>query len=181
MNYQLLGELLHFQIPSFHSTQQTISDGTDHINPASLRGLGPDQVLVLVNGKRRHSSSLVNINGTVGKGTVATDLDAIPLNAIGVVLGQSGNFYPFGNFLNQSRIYNHSGIKLNNTGSVALQVQASVETASTVNFSVYVAGNIFLKSGSGGYITPIELQQPIRRIKSISSDAISQKFPNNKR
>lgn len=82
MNYQLLGELLHFQIPSFHSTQQTISDGTDHINPASLRGLGPDQVLVLINGKRRHSSSLVNINGTVGKGTVATDLDAIPLNAI---------------------------------------------------------------------------------------------------
>jgi iron complex outermembrane receptor protein len=82
VNYQLLGELLHFQIPSFHSTQQTISDGTDHINPASLRGLGPDQVLVLVNGKRRHSSSLVNINGTVGKGTVATDLDAIPLNAI---------------------------------------------------------------------------------------------------
>ena len=76
------GQLLQYTIPSFHSTAQTISDGTDHIDPASLRGLGPDQLLVLINGKRRHPSSLVNINGTVGKGTVATDLNAIPASAI---------------------------------------------------------------------------------------------------
>ena len=58
------------------------SDGTDHIDPASLRGLGPDQVLVLVNGKRRHTTALVNINGTFGRGTVGTDMNSIPVAAI---------------------------------------------------------------------------------------------------
>src|SRR2546430_16802206 len=64
--------------PSFNASHQTIADGSDHINPASLRGLGPDQVLVLVNGKRRHSSALVHVNGTFGRGTVGVDLNAIP-------------------------------------------------------------------------------------------------------
>lgn len=77
-----LSQLLHYLAPSFHSTHQTISDGTDHIDPATLRGLGPDQVLVLINGKRRHHSALVNVNGTIGRGSVGTDLNAIPLNAI---------------------------------------------------------------------------------------------------
>lgn len=77
-----LGGILHYLSSSIHSTQQTISDGTDHIDPATLRGLGPDQVLVLINGKRRHNSALLNVNGTVGKGTVGTDLNAIPLATI---------------------------------------------------------------------------------------------------
>jgi len=68
-----LTESLNGQVPSFHSTFQTISDGTDHITPSSLRGLGPDQLLVLVNGKRRHHSSLLNINGTTGRGSVSTE------------------------------------------------------------------------------------------------------------
>ena len=59
-------EILNYAAPSFSSNTQTISDGTDHIAPASLRGLGPDQVLVLINGKRRHTSSLINVNGTFG-------------------------------------------------------------------------------------------------------------------
>lgn len=73
--------LTHFA-PSFNASQQTISDGTDHINPASLRGLGPDQVLVLINGKRRHQSALVHVNGTFGRGTVGVDLNAIPVSSI---------------------------------------------------------------------------------------------------
>ena len=73
-----VAQVLAYAAPSFQSTRQTISDGTDHIDPASLRGLGPDQVLVLVNGKRRHSSALVNINGTVGRGAVGTDLNVVP-------------------------------------------------------------------------------------------------------
>lgn len=77
-----LGQILHYLAPSFHSTHQTISDGTDHIDPATLRGLGPDQVLVLINGKRRHSSSLLNVNGTLGRGTVGTDFNAIPVTAV---------------------------------------------------------------------------------------------------
>ena len=75
-------QILNYVAPSFNSNRQTVADGTDHIDPASLRGLGPDQVLVLVNGKRRHTTALVNINGTFGRGTVGTDMNSIPVAAI---------------------------------------------------------------------------------------------------
>lgn len=77
-----IGQILNAIAPSFTSTIQTNADGTDHLDPAQLRGLGPDQVLVLVNGKRRHTSALVNVNGSPGRGTVGTDLNAIPSFAI---------------------------------------------------------------------------------------------------
>ncbi|MDP2088431.1 MAG: TonB-dependent receptor [Flavobacteriaceae bacterium] len=77
-----LNQIMNYVAPSFSSNTQTIADGTDHIDPASLRGLGPDQVLVLINGKRRHTSSLVNVNGTFGRGSVGTDLNAIPAASI---------------------------------------------------------------------------------------------------
>lgn len=77
-----LNQILNYVAPSFTSNTQTIADGTDHVDPASLRGLGPDQVLVLINGKRRHNSSLVNVNGTFGRGSVGTDLNAIPAASI---------------------------------------------------------------------------------------------------
>jgi iron complex outermembrane receptor protein len=60
----------------------TISDGTDVMRPATLRGLGADQVLVLINGKRRHVASLVNVNASVGRGQAAVDLNAIPASMI---------------------------------------------------------------------------------------------------
>jgi iron complex outermembrane recepter protein len=75
-------QILRTVAPSYNASHQTIADGTDHIDPASLRGLGPDQVLVLLNGKRRHPSALVNVNGTFGRGTVGTDMNAIPTTAI---------------------------------------------------------------------------------------------------
>lgn len=77
-----LNQILTFIAPSFQSARQTIADGTDHLDPAQLRGLGTDQVLVLINGKRRHQSALVNVNGTVNRGQVNTDLSAIPATAI---------------------------------------------------------------------------------------------------
>ena len=77
-----LNQLLTYIAPSFQSNRQTSSDGTEHIDPASLRGLGPDQTLVLINGKRRHTTSLLNNQGTFGNGTVGTDLNAIPTSAI---------------------------------------------------------------------------------------------------
>ena len=77
-----LNQIINFIAPSFQSARQTISDGTDHVDPGQLRGLGPDQLLVLVNGKRRHQSALVNVNGTVNMGTVGTDMSAIPASAI---------------------------------------------------------------------------------------------------
>ena len=77
-----VSQMLTYTAPSFQSARQTIADGTDHIDPAGLRGLGPDQTLVLVNGKRYHNTALVNINGTVGRGSVGVDLNTIPVAAI---------------------------------------------------------------------------------------------------
>jgi len=81
-SYYGMSELLQNTVPSFHSTNQTIADATDHIDPITLKGLGSDQLLVLVNGKRRHHSALVNVNGSIGRGSVSTDLNALPNSAI---------------------------------------------------------------------------------------------------
>jgi iron complex outermembrane recepter protein len=77
-----LGKVLQDLDPSFNFSTTFISDGTDIIRPATLRGLGPDQVLVLVNGKRRHQQALVNVQQTIGRGSAGTDINAIPISAI---------------------------------------------------------------------------------------------------
>ena len=77
-----VGELLQKLAPSFNFSRTTVSDGTDIIRPATLRGLGPDQVLILVNGKRRHSQAWVNIQQTIGRGSAGTDINSIPVSAI---------------------------------------------------------------------------------------------------
>ena len=69
-------------LPSLNFPRPAIADGTSGVRPAQLRGLAPDQVLVLVNGKRRHTSALVNVNGTIGRGSSAVDMNAIPIAAI---------------------------------------------------------------------------------------------------
>ncbi len=76
------GRALQMQAPSFNFSSSTISDGTDALRPATLRGMGPDQTLVLVNGKRRHNSALLHVNTSVGRGTAGTDMNAIPIAAI---------------------------------------------------------------------------------------------------
>ncbi|MFN3596466.1 MAG: TonB-dependent receptor [Rubricoccaceae bacterium] len=75
-------QMLQALVPSYNAPRPSIADGTDSMRPATLRGLGPDQVLVLVNGKRRHTSALVHVNGTVGRGSTGVDLNAIPPSAI---------------------------------------------------------------------------------------------------
>jgi iron complex outermembrane receptor protein len=73
-----INQSLAVALPSFNFPRPGLADGTDTIRPAALRGLAPDQTLVLVNGKRRHSASLVNVNGTIGRGSAAVDLNTIP-------------------------------------------------------------------------------------------------------
>jgi len=77
-----LSRALQALVPSFNFPRPSLADGTEHIRPATLRGLAPDQTLVLVNGKRRHTSSLVNVNGTVGRGALSVDFNALPIAAI---------------------------------------------------------------------------------------------------
>ncbi|HWN18118.1 MAG TPA: TonB-dependent receptor [Gemmatimonadales bacterium] len=75
-------QIIQALAPSFNFPRATISDGTDHTRPATLRGLAPDQVLVLVNGKRRHGSALINVNSSIGRGSGMVDLNAIPASSI---------------------------------------------------------------------------------------------------
>jgi len=74
--------VLNYAAPSFNYNKQSGSDGADHIDLATLRGLGPDQTLVLINGKRRHQTAFVSVCGTRGRGNSGTDLNAIPVSAI---------------------------------------------------------------------------------------------------
>jgi len=77
-----LATALSRALPSLNFPRPALTDGTSGIRPAQLRGLSPDQVLVLVNGKRRHTSAMINVNGSIGRGSAAVDINAIPIAAI---------------------------------------------------------------------------------------------------
>ena len=77
-----LASSMQYLAPSYHSTRQTGADGADLIDSAALRGLGSDQTLVLVNGKRHHTVALVNLFGARNRGNTGTDLNTIPMLAV---------------------------------------------------------------------------------------------------
>ena len=77
-----IDQMLNFKVPSYNSSNQTISDATAHFDPSELRNLGPSRTLVLINGKRKNQSALVYVNDTPGKGEVGVDMKAIPSAAI---------------------------------------------------------------------------------------------------
>ncbi len=77
-----LATVLSRLVPSMNFPRPSVADASDAVRPAQLRGLSPDQTLVLVNGKRRHSTAVVNVNGSSGRGSAPVDLNAIPVDAI---------------------------------------------------------------------------------------------------
>lgn len=77
-----LGRAIQMAAHSFNFSGSSISDGSDALRPATLRGLGPDQTLVLINGKRRHTSALIHVNTSVDRGAAGTDMNAIPISAV---------------------------------------------------------------------------------------------------
>jgi iron complex outermembrane receptor protein len=77
-----LNQALSVALPSLNFPRPALTDGTDTVRPATLRGMAPDQSLVLVNSKRRHASSLVNLNGSIGRGSAAVDLNTIPASMV---------------------------------------------------------------------------------------------------
>lgn len=144
-----LAQILHYLVPSFHSTPQTISDGTDHIDPATLRGLGTDQVLVLVNGKRRHTSSMLNVNGTIGRGSVGTDFNAIPISAIDrIEILRDGATSQYGS----DAIAGVINIILKQQTDI-IDVDARLKTNTEGDGETrYLSGNFGLKIGNTGFI-----------------------------
>lgn len=75
-------QILQTLAPSMNFPRTTITDGTDTVRPITLRGLGPDQMLLLLNGKRRHPGAIVHVNNSIGRGSTGVDLNAIPASAV---------------------------------------------------------------------------------------------------
>ncbi|TGV01926.1 TonB-dependent receptor [Flavivirga rizhaonensis] len=189
-----LNQILNFVAPSFTSNTQTISDGTDHIDPASLRGLGPDQVLVLINGKRRHNSSLVNVNGTFGRGSVGTDLNAIPSGAIQrLEVLRDGAAAQYGSdaiagVINIVLSSNVNELTLNMTTGANFTKNANDQTGGVDGETVNISANYGLPLGeNGGFINftgDFDFREDYGRMKAWEGNVFNlyntvERFANN--
>jgi len=139
-------DMLRKVAPSFNMNNTTTSDGQDLMRPATLRGLGADQVLVLINGKRRHQQALVAVQQNVGRGNAGTDLSAIPLSAISrVEILRDGAAAQYGSDAIAGVI--NIVLKSNEGGSVSTQFRTTSEgDGDTVDF----AANYGFAVGDGG-------------------------------
>lgn len=170
-----LNQILNYVAPSFTSNTQTISDGTDHVDPASLRGLGPDQVLVLINGKRRHAGSLVNVNGTFGRGSVGTDLNAIPAASIDrIEVLRDGAAAQYGSdaiagVINIVLKKSTNELNVNVTSGANFTKNANDQTGGKDGETTNVSANYGLDLGTkGGFINftgDFDVRQPYSRMK----------------
>ena len=145
-----VAQMINFVAPSFNSAKQTIANGTDHIDPATLRGLGPDQTLLLLNGKRQHTTALVNVNSTVGRGSVGYDLNAIPAAAVErIEVLRDGAAAQYGSdaiagVINVGLKRNSSGIEIRNQAGITKQGDGELFQSSI---------NVGRPLGDGGFIT----------------------------
>jgi iron complex outermembrane receptor protein len=170
-----LNQILNYVAPSFTSNTQTISDGTDHVDPASLRGLGPDQVLVLINGKRRHTSSLINVNGTFGRGSVGTDLNAIPAAAVqNIEVLRDGAAAQYGSdaiagVINIILTDNTNELRLNVTSGANFSKNANSQTGGVDGETTNVSASYGLDLGDkGGFINfsgDFDIREDYNRMK----------------
>jgi iron complex outermembrane receptor protein len=83
--YDDLSKMLQVLAPSFNFPRSSTAPSSANTRSATLRGLSPDQVLVLVDGHRRHASSVLNFNNTIGRGTTPVDFNTLPASAIAQV------------------------------------------------------------------------------------------------
>ncbi len=157
-----INQLLQYAAPSFNSNKQSGADGADHIDPATLRGLGPDQTLVLINGKRRHQSSLINIFGSRGRGNTGTDLNTIPASSIErIEILRDGASAQYGsdaiagviNIVLKSNVNEFTGSF--STGTFNAKPPSDVNVLSTEDYdggTVQVNGNYGVKIKDDGYL-----------------------------
>jgi iron complex outermembrane receptor protein len=156
-----VNQLLQYTAPSFNSNKQSGADGADHIDPATLRGLGPDQTLVLINGKRRHQSSLINIFGSRGRGNTGNDLNAIPASAIErIEILRDGASAQYGsdaiagviNIVLKSSVEEFSGNVTAGTNNADPGSNYKVRAEDNYDGGTYnVGGNYGVRIGNGGF------------------------------
>jgi iron complex outermembrane receptor protein len=145
-NYTETNQILNTIAPSFNASHLSITDGTDHIDPADLRSLGPEHVLVLINGKRLHQSSLINVyNG----GTVGIDLNAIPTSAIArIEVLRDGAASQYGS----DAIAGVINIVLKETVDVVNLYTLTGITAAGDGAQIKLGGNTGFKLGERGFV-----------------------------
>ena len=184
-----LNQALSVALPSFNFPRPGLADGTDTIRPATLRGLGPDQTLVLVNSKRRHAASLVNVNGTIGRGSSAVDLNTIPTAAIrsvevlrdgasaqygsdaiaGVInvrlreASEGGNVSLSYGYRDSSYTVPVASPPANATWSVPAEISRDVNDGETINLSLWKG---FTLPGNGYFTLAAELKDAERTERS---------------
>ncbi|MDG1228171.1 MAG: TonB-dependent receptor [Polaribacter sp.] len=153
-----INQFLQYAIPSFNATKQSGADGADHIDPATIRGLGPDQTLVLINGKRRHQASLINLYGTRGRGNSGTDLNAIPISAIKrIELLKDGASAQYGSdaiagVLNIILKDNDNELNVNSTLGFHNANSKSISPSKVDGFTYKLGLNYGTKINKGGFI-----------------------------
>lgn len=156
-----LAQALSRAAPSLTFPRPSAVDGTDSVRPAALRGLSPDQTLVLVNGKRRHTSAQVNTNGSTGRGSAPADLNAIPTSALSTVeILRDGASAQYGSdaiagVVNLRLREAHSGGSVSASyGQYNTEVEAARSSRKENDGSTYnVAGWVGLPLGSDGFLT----------------------------
>jgi iron complex outermembrane receptor protein len=142
-------QILTYVVPSFNSNRQTSAGGSDHIDPSSLRGLGTDQMLVLVNGKRRHTTALINLLGNRGVGNVGYDLNTLPGNGIDrVEILRDGAAAQYGSDAIAGVM--NIGLKTDSKGGNVL-VSSGIHTAGD-GLSTLLSVNKGLKLGTKGFL-----------------------------
>lgn len=144
------GRLLQQLVPSFNFGTNTISDGSDIARPATLRGLGPDQLLVLVNGKRHVGQAWLNIGDSFGRGSTGVDMNSIPGLAIDrVEVLRDGASAQYGSDA-IAGVINIVTKSASEGGRFRAQVG---ETYDSDGENVTIAGNYgFALGGDGGYL-----------------------------
>ena len=144
-----LATALSRALPSLNFPRPAITDGTDAVRPAQLRGLAPDQVLVLVNGKRRHTTALINLNGSQGRGSSPVDLNAIPISAIQrVEVLRDGASAQYGS----DAIAGVINIVLKNTDEGGSAQLVAGQYSAGDGRSVQLAGDVGFKLGAEGFV-----------------------------
>jgi iron complex outermembrane receptor protein len=75
-------KILQYTVPSFNTVQTPVNDATALLDPWEIRNMGVSRTLILVNGKRKNSSSLVYVQTSPSRGETTSDISAIPMDAI---------------------------------------------------------------------------------------------------
>ena len=150
MGFADMDDMLKTAIPSYNVARNEISDAATIVRPANLRGLPPDNVLILVNGKRRHRSGVIaELGGSLSSGSQGADISAIPSMAIKQVeVLRDGAAALYGS----DAIAGVIGFQLNDAAEgMSLEVRTG-ESGEGDGGLTQVQGNIGLPLGDDGFL-----------------------------